>query len=398
MKFLIKSYKNKMNKFVIILLIFSFISCEKLSFQSKLFSYLQESPSKNICISPLSIYHILSLFSNGAIGETLSEIINTLIPDKENNSIEKSQSLLNINNINILNIYNSNNEKVKIANAILSKISMTKHFIEIGKKYNALIDTLRDEKQVNDWCSEKTNGKIKKIIDQIDPLTRMILLNAVYFKGNWKYKFKKEKTTKRDFQNGNGKISKVETMYAELKDVNYYINNEVEIVELPYEDPNLSMVIILPSKKYTSAYDYIKRNNDFTKIFKNLKTKKEMALYLPKFELEYEKSLKKALQKMNMRKVFGPSAELMKLSESGQLYVDEVIHKTYIKVDEEGSEAAAITAIVTKFLCVNKPKITIMNVNRSFVYMIRDKRIKDTNGNEMMLFVGTVNDLSNEKK
>ena len=101
---------------------------------------------------------------------------------------------------------------------------------------------------------------------------------------------------------------------------------------------------------------------------------------------------------MNMRKVFGPSAELMKLSESGQLYVSEVIHKTYIKVDEEGSEAAAITAIVTKFLCVNKPKITIMNVNRSFVYMIRDKRIKDTNGNEMMLFVGTVNDLSNEKK
>ena len=86
-------------------------------------------------------------------------------------------------------------------------------------------------------------------------------------------------------------------MYAELKDVNYYINNEVEIVELPYEDPNLSMVIILPSKKYTSAYDYIKRNNDFTKIFKNLKTKKEMALYLPKFELEYEKSLKKLYKK-----------------------------------------------------------------------------------------------------
>ena len=115
----------------------------------------------------------MSLFSNGAIGETLSEIINTLIPDKENNSIEKSQSLLNINNINILNIYNSNNEKVKIANAILSKISMTKDFIGIGKKYNALIDTLRDEKQVNDWCSEKTNGKINKIIDRIDPFTRI---------------------------------------------------------------------------------------------------------------------------------------------------------------------------------------------------------------------------------
>ena len=77
---------------------------------------------------------------------------------------------------------------------------MTKHFIEIGKKYNALIDTLRDEKQVNDWFSEKTNGKIKKIIDQIDPLTRMILLNAVYFKGNWKYKFKKKKLQKEIFK------------------------------------------------------------------------------------------------------------------------------------------------------------------------------------------------------
>jgi serpin B len=158
------------------------------------------------------------------------------------------------------------------------------------------------------------------------------------------------------------------------------------------------MVIILPSKKYTSAYDYIKRNNDFTKILKNLKTKKEMKLYLPKFELEYERRLKGALKKMNMKKVFEPSAELMKLSESTQLYVSEVIHKTYIKVDEEGSEAAAITAIITKFWSVNQPKITTMNVDRSFVYMIRDKRIKDTNGNEMMLFIGTVNDLSNEKQ
>ena len=393
MKFFIKSYKNKMNKFVIILLIFSFISCEKLSFQSKLFSYLQESPSKNICISPLSIYQILSLASNSATGETLSEIINTLIPDKQNNSIEKSQSLLNTNNINILNIYNSNNEKVKIANAILSKIRMTKDFIEIGKKYNALIDTLRDEKQVNSWCSEKTNGKINKIIDKIDPLTVMILLNAVYFKGFWSKKFQKSLTMKKPFYNLNNKSKekKVDKM-KNVEDFNYYEDKEVQIVELPYKKDSMSAIVILPNeKKNINAFISELNDEKLQRLLKKMSYQR-VRLELPKFKLEYTSELNNVLKKLGMNKPFDKySANFLGIGY--ELYIDQILQKTYLKVDEAGTEAAAVTVVTVRekgAMIVKRPKIYSMIVERPFLFLLKNNKLPINNE---MLFMSKIEKL-----
>ena len=384
-----------MKKLFLQIILISFIYSQKLTFQTTLFSHLYNNPNENVCISPLSIYQIVSLVSNGATGITQKEILQALIPDSK---IDK-KSQLKINNVNsqILQIYDSKNKYVKIANAVMTKDKIKPHFIKFCKKYNALIEPLQSADQVNKWCSEKTNGKIKHIIDEIGEM-RMILLNAVYFKANWEDQFKVENTEKRDFKNSNNKIVKVDTMYQSFDSVNYYEDKKIQMIELPYEDKNLSMVIILPKKEvYSSSLNYMKKEKlDFTKLINKLQITSDVELYLPKFKLEYEKSLVNAFTKMKMKKAFSDFAEFTNLNEGIPLKINDIVHKTFIEVDEKGTEASAVTAIEmveTTSVGPEEKKITYMYVDHSFIYMIRDKRIKDTNSNNMMLFIGVVNNL-----
>ena len=355
---------------------------------------MNENQNENICISPLSLYQILSLVSNGAVGKTQEEILNVLVPNNKIN--KKIQLSINANNQQIINYYNSKNKKVVTVNGILTKVSLKKEFEKICKKYEAGILPLINVEQINNWCSEKTNGKIKKIIDKISPLTTMILLNAVYFKVNWKYKFDEVKTKKMDFRNSNGIIVKVDTMYNEFSKIKYFENEKIQMIELPYEDDNLSMIILLPKlNKFTSSSDYLKKEKlDFIESINKMTYKKNVKLNLPKFELEYKKQLNEILQKMNMKLAFYNNlADFSNLSKT-KSYIFQVIHSTYIKVDESGTESAAASLIEmrTNSTVIIKNYIN-MNVDHSFIYMIKDKRIKDINKSNMLLFLGTVNSL-----
>ena len=390
-----------MKKIIFLFFLISFISSQKreLPFQIKLFSLLNENQNENICISPLSLYQILSLVSNGAVGKTQEEILNVLVPNNKIN--KKIQLSINANNQQIINYYNSKNKKVVIVNGISTKVSLKKEFEKICKKFEAGILPLINVEQINNWCSEKTNGKIKKIIDKISPLTTMILLNAVYFKVNWKYKFDEVKTKKMDFRNSNGIIVKVDTMYNEFSKIKYFENEKIQMIELPYEDDNLSMIILLPKlNKFTSSSDYLKKEKlDFIESINKMTYKKNVKLNLPKFELEYKKQLNEILQKMNMKLAFYNNlADFSNLSKT-KSYIFQVIHSTYIKVDESGTESAAASLIEmrTNSTVIIKNYIN-MNVDHSFIYMIKDKRIKDTNGNNLLLFIGTVNNLKEENK
>ena len=385
-----------MKKIIFLFFLISFISSQKreLPFQIKLFSLLNENQNENICISPLSLYQILSLVSNGAVGKTQEEILNVLVPNNKIN--KKIQLSINANNQQIINYYNSKNKKVVMVNGILTKVSLKKEFEKICKKFEAGILPLINVEQINNWCSEKTNGKIKKIIDKISPLTTMILLNAVYFKVNWKYKFDEVKTKKMDFRNSNGIIVKVDTMYNEFSKIKYFENEKIQMIELPYEDDNLSMIILLPKlNKFTSSSDYLKKEKlDFIESINKMTYKKNVKLNLPKFELEYKKQLNEILQKMNMKLAFYNNlADFSNLSKT-KSYIFQVIHSTYIKVDESGTESAAASLIEmrTNSTVIIKNYIN-MNVDHSFIYMIKDKRIKDINKSNMLLFLGTFNSL-----
>ena len=221
----------------------------------------------------------------------------------------------------------------------------------------------------------------------------MILLNAIYFKSNWKYKFDPKKTELLPFTNLNKEKKNVETMYQQFEKIMYYEDEKIKMIELPYDD-NLSMIILLPSEKYNSIGDYIKKEKeDYTLINNKLKETEKVKLYLPKFKIEYSSSLKESFKKMGMKLAFSDNANLKKLFSDSNLskniYIEDILHKTYINVDEEGTEAAGATAVI-----ISKRAMGIeMRVNHSFLYMIKDKRIMDINGNNMMLFIGIVNNL-----
>ena len=394
-----------MKNLLFIIYIISFISCDNLTFQAKIFENLNQFTynkltsfsnykykKQNICISPISIYQIISLVSNGANKKTQKEILQALIQNQ--NLDNKIQINLNLNNEEIIKLYD-NNEKLSIANAIMTKIPISQQFSLISKRYKAFYTILKSVEQVNKWCEEKTHGKIKKIIDSIKGI-ELILLNAVYFKYNWRFPFEKKGTSKQDFYNENNSISKVDMMSKQFNNIMYYQDEKIQMIELPYEDDNLSMIIILPSKeKYTSSFDYINKEKiDFTKLINKLEMKNNVILNLPKFELEYETSLKDSLIYMNMKEAFTDNADFSKINENIRLKIDDIIHKTYIKVDELGTEAAAITAVImVRATAFHFEEIIKMNVDHSFIYMIRDKRIKDIYGNNLMLFIGCINNL-----
>ena len=382
-----------MKKYLILFFILTIISTQKLTFQTTMLNNLISKSHENVCICPISIYQVVSLVSNGAAGKTYEEIVKSLIPGAE---IRKNtQLLLNINNQDILRYYNAKTNIVKMVNGILTKHPLSTSFLHISKKYNALISLLESVQQVNNWVKENTNGKIEKILDENRNLgnVEMILLNAIYFKSNWKYKFDTKKTSLLPFTNLNKENKNIETMYQEFESIMYYEDEKIKMIELPYDD-NLSMIILLPSEKYNSVKDYIrKEKEDYTLIFNKLKETKNVKLYLPKFKIEYSSSLKESFQKMGMKLAFSSNANLKKLFSDSNLnkniYIEDILHKTYIKIDEEGTEAASASAVIIS----KRGMRNEMRVNRSFLYMIKDKRIMDTNGNNMMLFIGIVNNL-----
>lgn len=340
--------KNKC--FTIFLIIFnSFIICEELTFQTQMFKKIHKleniKSKENILISPLSLYQIISLLSNGANEMTQQEILQILLMDE--NISNKTLDELNSNNEKIINDAKNSN-KFKIANAILTNIELLNSFINIDKKYDSYIAKLEGVEQVNNWCNEHTNGKITKLIDSLSSDIKIVLLNAIYFNSDWENKFKKKNTDKKNFKNADQSISEVQMMYQTLSYINYYEDEKIQMIELPYKDNNnLSMIVILPREdKYSSSYDYLNKENiDFTKLVNNLSKVEEVYFHFPRYEFEYSITLNDILKDMNMILAFSENADFSNINTTNPLFVSEVIQRTYIKVTETGTEAAAATDV-----------------------------------------------------
>jgi len=390
----------KIKYFIIFIVVFnSFIICEELTFQTQMFKKIHNlkkiESKENILISPLSVYQLISLLSNGANGITQQEMLQTLLIDE--NISDDTLDALNSNNEKIINDA-KNSEKLKIANVILTNIELLNSFINIGQQYDSYVAKLEGIEQVNNWCREHTNGKITKILDSLSPDTKIVLLNAIYFKSDWAIPFDKKLTKKKNFKNADQSISEVKMMYQTLSYINYYEDEKIQMIELPYKDNyNLSMIIILPREdKYSSSYDYLEKENiDFTKLVNNLSNFEEVHFHFPRFEFEYSIELNDVLKNINMVSAFNTNADFSNINKTISLFVSKVIQRTYIKVTETGTEAAAVTAVEMEVMSPAPPEVSYdMNVNHSFIYMIRDKTIKDVDNNELMLFIGSCNDFS----
>ena len=354
--------------FIANFILFNALNC---SFQMTIFNEInKKKKGQNLIISPLSIFQVLSLATNGARNETKIEMIQAL----QHYNIDDLNSI-NYEILEVIKTFKS----VEIANSVMLKFTPVQNFLEIADKYLAPYEKLISAKQINNWCKEKTHGKITKIIDKLDPNIQMLLLNAVYFKGEWMSKFQNKFTKKKIFYNLGIEMKEVDTM-AQLTKLQYYEDKQIQAVELPYVDDGMSALIILPKEtidinKYILSLNSDKSN--INSIIDNLNYVK-VDLELPKFELDFYTSLKEVLIDLGMEKAFTNEANFAGLKGENDLKIDDILHKTYLKVNERVTEAAAVTAVKGTKKTAKKPTPEIiyqMKVNRPFLFIIRSNRL-----------------------
>lgn len=228
---------------------------------------------------------------------------------------------------------------------------------------------------INQWADDKTNGKIKKIINEINKETMMILTNAIDFKGDWEKKFEKNMTYDAPFY---GERTKLPTMHqtAEFK---YYEGNQMKAIELPYVGQELSMIIMLPDENNTNRID-----NDFENCYQTITNSFDqndqelVQLSLPKFKFESSYELNDVISDLGAGVAFTNSADFSVMSDT-RIKISKIIHKAFIKVDEKGSEAAAVTSVVMLKCCatLKTPNFKIFEANRPFVFCIKDNRTNE---------------------
>ena len=380
--------ENSIKRFLVLFFILntSFINCY---FQISLFNELnKKSKGKNLTISPLSIFQALSLLTNGANGETQNELLK-LLDDK---------SMEEINEINLKILTKIKDmSSLEIANAIMTRVSPLPNFIKLAKdNYSSEIQSLKSVQQVNKWCDNKTHGKIKKIIDELNDNIFMIILNAVYFKGLWINQFNKELTSKKIFYNYNSEKDgkQIDTMKI-TEHFYYFQDSNLQAIKLPFSKDFISALIILPNKSIdiNEFINILNVDNEYLySIIDNLKYSK-IHLELPKFEITYKESLKEILKNMGVNLAFNNKADFSNIRNQNDLMIDEVIHKTYLKVNEEGTEAASVTMIGLKFTAMAPQfeKIYNMIINRPFLFILKNENLPN---NYDILFISKIEELN----
>lgn len=354
---------------------------KRLPFWGSLFTTVcKESEQENVCISPLSAQLALSMTANGATGETLQQMYGTMGLTGDVNAKSKET---------IERLSDSRYEcEVNIANSIWvnEKLDVKQSFIDTNREFfNALVTTApfnqKTLQDINGWCSENTKGKIKSAIDEIKKNDRMYLINALYFKGGWQDEFIKNRTKEAPFTKEDGSTVEVQMMNQVIKTL-YYEDDIIQIVAKNF-DATFRMLLVLPAEGVTTEEATAHLSANYEKILEEMSTY-QVTLSMPKFQSDFGTSLKTPLKKMGMTRAFGKDAQFNGISDE-PLYIDDAFQKTFIKVDETGAEAAALTVVRAGLLASNqRPKERIVNLDRPFIYLITDYKP------ENILFIGKV--------
>ncbi|MFQ5639827.1 MAG: serpin family protein [bacterium] len=356
-------------------------------FGFKLFKEIVKAEKdKNVFISPLSVSMALGMTLNGADGETKTAMEQTLefagLTTDEINQSYKS----------LIELLTQLDPKVafQIANSIWSRQGRTfeQEFLDVNRTYfDALVRALdfsdpASVDVINSWVNENTNGKIKEILKSIDPSTVMFLINAIYFKGTWTYEFDKE-LTKDDFFNLPDGSQTPSKMMVQTNRFAYFENDDFQAIDVPYGDEQFGMTIFLPrsSKDIDSLIEEL-IEQDWTQWLASF-SPDSVTLQFPKFKLEYEIKLNDVLTTLGMGIAFNGAADFTRMYKPGGLFIDYVKHKTFVEVDEEGTEAAAVT-VVAIVESAGGPEIKFMRVDRPFIFVIRE------NHSGTILFMGKI--------
>jgi len=390
---------KKLSLIIISIIIFSLAKSQDFNKQVEknnefcfdLFNYVGVEDD-NLFLSPFSVSAAIAMTYEGARGKTRKEISKIMyFPDnnEELNSnfkmiIERTQSSKDIKE------YTFN-----IANSLWAQKEFNflhSYFKNIEKYYDAPIEMVdyknssereKTRLKINNWVENKTNNKIKDLLDQsaLDKDTKLVLVNAVYFLAEWQKSFNKKHTKSDMFYTLKGKTKK--EFMKQSSRMKYYSEDSTQILEIPYKNNKASMVIFLPNK--LSQFKSLKEKLNSKYLTSALKKAeyKKVILTLPKFKVEYKMDLADVLKDAGMKRAFSNSADFSGMTCKKDLKIDKVIHQTFINVDESGTEAAAATAVIMKRITgVGPNEKTPFKANRPFIFVIKD------NSTGSILFVG----------
>jgi len=341
------------------------------------------SKGENIFISPFSISAALAMTLNGARDETNVEMTETLKYSGWN------KDSLNTAFRDLLQLLPDLDKKVKINNAnsiwYRTGFEVLPDFLDVNKNFfNAEV---RDKDfsnpnsviEINKWIEDKTEGKIRDVLKTLDPQAVMLLINAIYFKAQWKNEFDKKETKIEKFYLENGNQINVSMMHSSKMKLPFYQSSKFSMIDLPYSDSVYTMSILLPNINHgvdeiINDLNIVNWENIQDKMFNT-----EIEVAIPKFKLEYKTSLKSILPNLGMKLAFIPGvADFSGINSFGNLYIDDVIHQSFVEVDEAGTEAAAATVVIISNTSVGNE----FYANRPFVFLIRDNKTKS------ILFIG----------
>ena len=355
---------------------------------------MKSGGGENVIISPLSVSLALAMAYNGAASDTKTAMAKTLaVP---------SGSDLDFNRANhdLLRVIEKADPSVRmeIANALWarSEFTINPEFLKLSRdSYDAPVESLDFEKApqkaadtINAWVNKNTHGKIPKIIRRGDPATRLMITDAVYFKGRWTIPFDKKATETRAFHlQGGGSVKA--PMMVQNGDYPYFESDGFQAIRLSYGNKRFAMYVFLPRDKaglsgFLESLDQPHWTEWTSKLFN-----RKGRIILPKLESSWGKSLNDALKTMGMATAFDPDqADFSRIHPvPPRLFINDVEHKTYVKVDEEGTEAAAVTSvgIAASAVRVSPPPFEMI-VDRPFFCAIVERR------SGALLFAGVVTD------
>lgn len=363
------------------------------AFACNLFVHLAEAaPQRNTFISPASIALALAMVYNGACGDTRRAIARTLeLDESDTDDLNEANAALQQQLSQL-----DSHIQIAIANAlwVSDTFQLDCGFVHtVEHEYQAAVQTLDFAHQpvaqiVNDWVAAHTAGKITRLIDQLDRDTLLLLVNAIYFKGQWTEPFNRQLTQDGPFTLPGERQIQV-PMMAQRSKYRYYEDRAFQAVALPYGGGRVCMYIVLP-RPDVSLERFIHQLNgkDWERWMTHF-SNTEGRLVLPRFRIAYEVKLNNTLKDMGMGIAFDRRADFSAMAGDGaHLHIDEVRHKSFIEVNEEGTEAAAVTSVSMMRASFAPQKLFSMVVDRPFFCAIRDER------SGTMLFMGAIVDPS----
>ena len=348
----------------------------------------EEDPLENIFISPLSVHLALAMTWNGAGGNTGEQMAETMyLPDISEEKINEAFRQLISDLLSV-------DKKVEsgIANSIWYRkgFSVRQAFLDINKaSFDAEVNDLdfsspSAKDVINAWVAEKTNNRIEEIVDQITPAHVMFLINAIYFKGVWSIEFLKEATVERPFNLAYGGHKLVPVMETE-GDFVYAERDGYRVLELFYGRGNFSMLVFLPDEGI-SPDDLVQAFTveEWNELADGLMYPHNLDIRLPKFSFDFDIELNEPLIRMGIEDAFiDGKADFSGINPDESLVISKVKHKTFIDVDEEGTEAAAVTSV--EIIRTSLPPAPLaFHVDRPFVFALKEKY---TNA---LIFIGKV--------